>query len=556
MYHPNKYGRAKNALALAVAVALFGCQSGHESSDDESTSTTDTSSGSSGSAITVNLPAAVTLTEPSSGSNTESITVTLSAALSQDLVLSVVTSDVTTRSEGQFKNYDPIAAQTVRVPAGVTTYSLPLNLVHNNLHEGSKQLRYTISAASNPDYTLENSSSNVTLTDSDSEPTIRFTDASKTVLEGDSAQSYIELSHYHAKEVTVNLAQSGIASSDDVTSSLSSMTVTIPAESLHHVVTVSAKKDGLIEGGESLIYTMESSGNTTIDSDHNSLAFYIPGDREINDTGFATYSNGASHDLTVEPAGYPGQDADYGLDKEDGGLHSDGQHGFKLTKLDYSGNVLANDASSWSCVRDERTGVYIEAKQAPRTLPSQGEIETWLEAFKNDPDANPYPWASESGQWRSATYRYTWYNSDSSTNGGNLGAINDLLPSVGPISSQCAFPEEEGVEYRCNAEVYLATLNSYGVCGVSNWRLPSPSEARSIVNYGFGVGPTDPTTENYFPYMKGASMGNSADTIFTSASRVTGGGASAWCMQTQTGQVELCNKGTYHGVIAVSEGVE
>tara|TARA_Y100001956_G_scaffold75708_1_gene83916 strand:+ start:701 stop:2329 length:1629 start_codon:yes stop_codon:yes gene_type:complete len=541
----------KGVLAFFISLALAGCQSGHEGSDDD-TSPVEPSPPNP-TKVEISLPSSVSLTEPTSGSSTESITVTLSSALSQDLTLSISTSDITARSEGAFKNYDPISSQTITLAAGVTSYDLPINLVHNRLYEGGKLLNYVISAPSSESYSISNSTARVTIVDGDNEPTVRFSDVSKTVVEGDSDTSYIELSHYSSQEVTVNLEQSGIASSDDFTSSLSSLSLTIPAETLNHSIEVSAKQDGLTEGGESVIYTMVSSGNTNIDPAGSTLSFYIPGDKEINDTGFSTYSNGAVHDLTTEPSGYPDQDASYGLDQQDGSDHSNGEHGFVFTKRDYSGNVLANNATSWACVRDERTGMYIEAKQQPIDLPSQSDIDTWLEAYSEDAENNPYPWEGESGQWRSAAYVYTWHDSQSSTNGGNLGHKNEELLADGPISAQCAYSTESSGNRRCDSEAYLANLNAFAICGITDWRLPSPVEARSIVNYNVGI--EDPTTENYFPYMKGANVGGSATTILTRSSSVNGSG-SAWCMDTQTGQVKLCNKGTYQGVIAVSGGNE
>ncbi|MDK9740155.1 DUF1566 domain-containing protein [Vibrio sp. D404a] len=539
-----------NAVSVILLASLFtGCQSGHEDSGDSTTPTDPTEP----QVVEIDIPTSVTFSEPSSGSNTEYITVTLTSALANDLTLSLNTSDLTTRSTGTFKNYEPLSAQTFVITAGITQASLPLDITHNNLYESNKILTYTISADSSDSYQIGNAQASVTISDSDTEPTISFRDASKTVLEGDNAQSYIDLSNYSYEDVTVTLEQTGIASENDFTSNLSTLTVTISAEELSHLVQVDAVQDGLSEGGESVTYTMMNSGNTTIDSSNNTLSFYIPGDKQINDTGFATYSNGSDHTLASAPDGFTNQDADYGLDTTDGNDHSDGEHGFKFTKLDYSGNILANDAADWACVRDERTGVYIEAKQNPIDLPSQADIDTWLEAYADDPDNNAYPWTSESGTWRSSAYRYTWYDSSSTSNANAPGHKNDELLADGPISSMCAYSTVSSGNRRCDAEGYLANLNSFSVCGINTWRLPSPVEVRSIVNYS--VGTEAPTTENYFPYMKGANVGDSATTIYTHSSSVAGTG-SAWCMDTQTGQVKLCNKGTYQGIIAVSGGVE
>ena len=549
----NKPSWPLNAVSVILLTSLFtGCQSGHEDSGD-STTPTDPTDPTEPQVVEISIPSSVTFSEPSSGSATEYITVTLSSALANDLTLSINTSDLTTRSTGTFKNYEPLSAQTIVITAGVTQASLPLDVIHNNLYESNKILTYTISADSSDNYQIGNSQASVAISDSDTEPTISFRDASKAVLEGDNAQSYIDLSNYSYEDVTVTLEQTGIASADDFTSNLNSLTITIPAEKLSHLVQVTALQDGLSEGGESVTYTMASSGNTTIDSSNNTLSFYIPGDKQINDTGFATYSDGVDHTRTSAPERYKNQDADYGLDTASENVHSDGEHGFKFTKLDYSGNMLPNDALEWACVRDERTGIYIEAKQTPITLPSQADIDTWLEAYADDPDNNAYPWTSESGAWRSSEYRYTWYDSNSTSNANAPGHKNDELLADGPISSMCAYSTESSGNRRCDTEGYIANLNSFSVCGINTWRLPSPAEARSIVNYS--VGAEDPTTKNYFPFMKGDDVGNSATTIYTHSSSAAGTG-SAWCMDVPTGQVKLCNKGTYQGVIAVSGGIE
>ena len=549
----NKPSWPLNAVSVILLTSLFtGCQSGHEDSGD-STTPTDPTDPTEPQVVEISIPSSVTFSEPSSGSATEYITVTLSTALTNDLTLSINTSDLTTRSTGTFKNYEPLSAQTVVITAGVTQASLPLDITHNNLYESSKILTYTISADSSDSYQISNAQASVTISDSDSEPTVSFRDASKTVLEGDNAQSYIDLSNYSYEDVTINLEQTGIASENDFTSNLSTLAVTISAEELSHQIQVEAIQDNLSEGGESVTYTMASSGNTIIDSSNNTLSFYIPGDKQINDTGFATYSNGAEHTLPTTPTDYTNQDADYGLDTASENVHSDGEHGFKFTKLDYSGNILANDAADWACVRDERTGIYIEAKQEPLSLPTQTEIDAWLEDYANDPDNAVYPWPSKSLAWRSSSYQYTWFDSNSETNAGSTGHKNDELLAAGPISTTCAYSTNAIGDLRCDTEAYLANLNSFSVCGIRTWRLPSPVEARSIINYS--VDTESAGTTNYFPYMKGDDVGNSATTIYTHSSYVAGTG-SAWCMDVPTGQIKLCNKGTYQGVIAVSGGVE
>ncbi|MGF1712061.1 DUF1566 domain-containing protein [Vibrio kagoshimensis] len=545
MHKQKSHWQLNKTSAALLVLAVAGCKSGHEGSSGGTPTDPDPTT-----PVQVSIPNTISFLEPTSGSSTESITVTLSEALSSELSLTLSTTDVTARSEGTFKNYDSISSQVITIPAGSTSASLPLNILHNNLHETNKTLQYTISADSSDSYELSNAISTVTITDADAEPIVSFSHNNKVVLEGDTAQSKIELSHYSYKDITITLEQSGIATDDDYTSNLTSLTIQINAEELSSPISITAKQDGLSEGGETVIYTMNASGNAVIDTSNDTLSFYIPGDNQINDTGYVNYFDGANFDAQVSQPAYPNQDAEYGLDPVDGAEHTDGQHGFKFTKLDYSGNILPNSASDWACVRDERTGMYIEAKQQPIDLPSQGVIDQWLEDYAEDPDANPYPYSTESAYWRSSAYLYTWYDSVSTTNGGSAGHKNDELLADGPISSACAYSTNSGGNRRCDAEGYLANLNSFGACGVNNWRLPSPAEARSFINYN--VGTIDPATVDYFPYIKNVS---SVDTIYTQSTSV-GATSSAWCMSTQTGQMKLCNKGTYQGVIAVSGVVE
>ncbi len=82
----------------------------------------------------------------------------------------------------------------------------------------------------------------------------------------------------------------------------------------------------------------------------------------LNDTGAALCSNGST--LVACPvAGYPGQDAQSGRDSNSQtNANDDGHAGFSYTKLGSSGQSLASNAATWSCVRDNVTGLIWEAK--------------------------------------------------------------------------------------------------------------------------------------------------------------------------------------------------
>ena len=532
-----------NAISVVLLTTLFsGCKSGHENNDENTPDP-----GSTPSVVEISLPNSISFSEPSSGSSTRSITVSLSEALPEDLTLTISTSDVTTRSDGTFKNYDAISSQNVKISAGATSADLPLNLVNNNLYEGNKTLHYSISADNNTNYTLSNERTVVTINDSDTQPTISFSNDLSTVVEGDSVVQQAVLSHYTSQDVTLTLTQSGIAAPEDFIVDISGLALKLPAETLSTNITFTARDDSFDEGGESVIYTIASVGNATINSNKNTLAFYIPGQKNFNDTGYVTYFDGTDYDSVTPPSSHPNQDADFGLDVTNGDEHSDGEYGFRYTKLDAHGNRLTPSATDWRCVRDEHTGLYIEAKQAPIALPSQSEVDTWVKNHKDDPDANPYPWDSQSSSWRSASYTYTWYDSDNTTNGGYAGAPNDLLYSAGPISSQCAYINDGSGSNYCNTASYIDSLNSRSICGITDWRLPSPVEARSFIN--FNVGSIPAGAVDFFP--------NLGERLFTHSSSVMQDG-SARCIDSQNGELELCNKNIAGstGIVAVSGGIE
>lgn len=532
-----------NAISVVLLATLFsGCKSGHENNDENTTDP-----GSTPSVVEISVPNSISFSEPSSGSSTQSITVSLSEALPEDLTLTISTSDVTTRSDGTFKNYDAISSQNVKISAGANSADLPLNLVNNNLYEGNKTLHYSISVDNNTNYTLSNERTVVTIDDSDTQPTVSFSNDLRTVVEGDSIVQQAVLSHYTSQDVTLTLTQNGIAAPEDFIVDISGLALKLPAETLSTNITFTARDDSFDEGGESVIYTIASVGNATINSNKNTLAFYIPGQKNFNDTGYVTYFDGTDYDSVTPPASHPNQDADFGLDVTNGDEHSDGEYGFRYTKLDAHGNRLTPSATDWRCVRDEHTGLYIEAKQAPIALPSQSEVDTWVKNHKDAPDANPYPWDSQSSSWRSASYTYTWYDSDNTTNGGYAGAPNDLLYSAGPISSQCAYINDGSGSNYCNTASYIDSLNSRSICGITDWRLPSPVEARSFIN--FNVGSVPAGAIDFFP--------NLGERLFTHSSSVKQDG-SARCIDSQSGELELCNKNIAGstGIVAVSGGIE
>ncbi|ROH93474.1 DUF1566 domain-containing protein [Stagnimonas aquatica] len=135
-------------------------------------------------------------------------------------------------------------------------------------------------------------------------------------------------------------------------------------------------------------------------------------------------------------------------------------NGFDFTKLDKDGNALAADAAFWRCTRDNVTGLIWENKtdQDDPSNPSDGSLTT-ADLELHDKDNT-----------------YSWFNSDANSNGGNSGTATNgvCAPST-----------------RCDTEKFVADVNAMGLCGASDWRLPTVDELQNIADRGrqFGTRP-------------------------------------------------------------------
>jgi hypothetical protein len=185
----------------------------------------------------------------------------------------------------------------------------------------------------------------------------------------------------------------------------------------------------------------------------------------LNDTGITACANASSNGLPCPVSGFPGQDAEHGRDalaaagllQKVGG----GSAGFDFTKLDANGNPLPASATEWSCVKDNHTGLIWEEK-------------------------------TTSGL-RSMHNTYTWYNPDSSTNGGDPGVQN---------GGNCTGSS-------CDTRGYVQAVNAQGLCGANDWRMPAHEELSSIVDYSR----TKPAIDTgYFPHTPPSNFW-SADTF-------------------------------------------
>ncbi|MEM7210169.1 MAG: DUF1566 domain-containing protein [Pseudomonadota bacterium] len=122
------------------------------------------------------------------------------------------------------------------------------------------------------------------------------------------------------------------------------------------------------------------------------------------------------------------------------------------TKLDNRGDVLDVDSERWQCAKSTLTGLIWEVKT-------------------ND------------GGLRDGQFTYSWMESIS----------GDHTPLSGRVDGgQCLYTN-------CDTHAYIETINEIGLCGQSNWRLPTTSELESLVLLRNYIPKID---SRYFPHAK------------------------------------------------------
>ncbi|MGO4891427.1 Lcl domain-containing protein [Flavobacterium sp. W21_SRS_FM6] len=177
--------------------------------------------------------------------------------------------------------------------------------------------------------------------------------------------------------------------------------------------------------------------------------------RPLNDTGILLQANNSAN-TTEQQHDFPGQDAQRGQDiiATNGLLEKAGRGdaGFDFTRLDNIGDEVDDSQQTWSCVRDNVTGLIWEVKSA-----------------------------ATSTDLHSSAHTYSWYLSEQG---------DEFSGAQSPTLASCSLTE-------CNTAAYVAAVNSAGLCNFNDWRMPSHQELLSIVHFGRTTPPMiDP---DYFP---------------------------------------------------------
>ena len=206
---------------------------------------------------------------------------------------------------------------------------------------------------------------------------------------------------------------------------------------------------------------------------HNGLA--DTADNAVCNGGYLVDDQGA---VIADPSTYTGtttfvafidEDCEVGRDASLND-ESDGNAAFVFTKLDINGNTLSADATDWSCVLDHTTGLIWEVK-------------------------------TTDGTWRDVSKGFTWYNPN---HGQDYDKDGNTITFDGTESSQ---DTQDFITY-LNSDSSIN--NGSGLCGRSNWRLPTVHEIEGLADYDAVVavvaddGSTSystPTIDtDYFPY--------------------------------------------------------
>ena len=145
------------------------------------------------------------------------------------------------------------------------------------------------------------------------------------------------------------------------------------------------------------------------------------------------------------------------------------------TKIDANGTPLVNqdvafnpddetaseaNFDRWSCVQDDNTGLTWEIKTNDAGL-------------------------------RDANHVYTWYDTNPATNGGDhgIGDLGTRLTTDYELEENNTAAPYPGADdcydsARCDTEKYVADVNAQGLCGATDWRLPTKEELETIVYTG------------------------------------------------------------------------
>jgi hypothetical protein len=183
------------------------------------------------------------------------------------------------------------------------------------------------------------------------------------------------------------------------------------------------------------------------------------------------------------------------------------------TKISNSGSVLpdtatlGSGANDWACTKDNNTGLTWEVK-------------------------------TDDGGLRDKDWTYSWYK-PSGDNGGNSGYTDDTTIKAPNCSTK----------NNCNTDAFTNAVNTQGLCGKNDWRMPTKDELKGLLVCSDGKYDTDGSCTNYIsvvqPIINTTYFPNTLPEWYWSSSPVAHNSGYAWHVYFYIGYSYYYNK--YYG---------
>ena len=161
--------------------------------------------------------------------------------------------------------------------------------------------------------------------------------------------------------------------------------------------------------------------------------------------------------------------------------------------------TLGSGANDWACTKDNKTGLIWEVK-------------------------------TDDGGLRDQDWKYSWYEPDSSKNGGDAGYTD-----ITYTTPNCSIKDN------CNTYAFTNAVNAKGLCGKNDWRMPTKDELMKLVVCSDGKYDKDGSCTNYvsvstpainstyFPNtLPNGLYGYSSNGFYWSSSPVADNSSSTW----------------------------